>query len=853
MRKLASVFAFVIVLTIGSLVNLRGTGYWESGVNVSIPPNILYAGDTGVYEGIATVENEGQLEFRSGAKAAVLAGQQIRLRHGFKVLNGAEFWAFIDANSNGISDYLESIDGDGDDYFDALENLLGTDPGFASNSFSKDFNGDGILDIVEDVIHGGTASEILPPSYSSRYSGYQGGIESWYTPYGGYQGIAVNGGEVSGFLPSLSEYMDASFDVVCTFAAAYGWEFATRFPTESGRRYAVYGTDDNGSWVAYTNIIYGDGAEWTVYSSLYPYVWKVPQFVTLVQLGESTALTGSVQSGNYLNTGGAEYLQAVMPEVTSVTNGNYQVKLAYNNTFTSGGIIPVIFPRGSSPTLGSLEILGINIGVTGSGTITISFPAGLFGLPTEWDFGVIYFATPPADTPEIIKAVVNGDFPTGDWTSAAEEPLAKLIFAGDDTGDMVSWRVSPAPNGTYVWSATGSENITGPSGSSASEWRIANGDANPADWIAWRPGTYTIKCEITPSSGSPFVLQYQQEVGWRTAQYLVVGQVRPIQDFAPSSGQLANLRAEILEDFDDRYPWYFPYLPGLQIMHELEGLSVENLVRVWFAVEASPPWTLRTVNWPSIGNTEKFWMLQLMLNGNPDTVDLADGDITDGDIKTLKSLESFRMFGAFQTKYTIGPDGLIDQYFELKAPLTKEANAGRTKISASSPFLDFINDIGLPIPNNGSQLLIASEPSKFNDDLQVDRSGGRISFYNSVRVGREAQFPNFALFGRDVPYIFNEIIFGLDSTGRDRMNNIRLSVDKVWQQNGTTTGSVHFNEIRIYKRSRSFELLDFGFAPQGGAFRLDQGAGMLEPFILSVPAGQWPTIPPKPAVPGTVR
>jgi hypothetical protein len=116
--------------------------------------------------------------------------------------------------------------------------------------------------------------------------------------------------------------------------------------------------------------------------------------------------------------------------------------------------------------------------------------------------------------------------------------------------------------------------------------------------------------------------------------------------------------------------------------------------------------------------------------------------------------------------------------------------------------------------------------------------------FTSVRIGFEGQLPNFALFERNVPYIYNEIIFGTDSDGRDTQNQVRMSVDKVWSQIAGDTGLTYFNEIRIFRWSSSVNK----FVLETSPYQLGGGANMLQPFIHSIPDGQWTTLPPQPSV-----
>ncbi len=425
--------ASVVALSMFGGMGARGSGTWTTGENIAIPANIVTAGNSAVYEALVTAQNQGQLEFRDGARGALIAGERLELKPGFKAEAGATLWGMIDGNFNGISDHLESLDRDGDGYFDALEAVLGTSPTLDSTTFARDFDGDSRLDVVEDVIHGGTPSAYLP---SGSYPGYQGRLAAGYAAFGSFYSVAVSGGLVGGLLPSLSEYFDFNFDVVYTFFSLAGWAHGISFPTEAGARYVVYCTAPNGQWVPCSNVILGDGQVWSGYSPLYDYLWQIPQFVTLVRLGEPSALIGSPQSVNLFNSGG-EYIHEVKPEVKELEEeqegaATYEVELAYENAVTSGGVVPIMYPKGATPSLANVRILGVEVGVTGSGTLTISFPGGLFGKLENWTFALIYYQSTP------LRVDITGHRPGPDGAAIAEaleQNPANLVLPVNDNFD----------------------------------------------------------------------------------------------------------------------------------------------------------------------------------------------------------------------------------------------------------------------------------------------------------------------------------------------------------------------------------------------------------------------------------
>ncbi len=452
----------------------------------------------------------------------------------------------------------------------------------------------------------------------------------------------------------------------------------------------------------------------------------------------------------------------------------------------------------------------------------------------------------------MIKKVASGDITAVTWGNAAVEPLTQPIYAGDNNGDMVGWSLNDLLPGTYSWSATGPffDNaitfpltIQGPSGENVKEWRIARGDGDVNhDWIDWKPGTYRIKCRVQRPWGQISNLEYNQRVGWRSRRYLVAGQVRPLQDYSLTASQKTDLQAALLLGVDFGPNWNAAFF---------SALPLDELITAWM-VARGPNGLLgfpQVTSFPaSITEAMKFYMLQQELNNNPDEVDLRNLSVMDtAKIIELASNQSYRMYSEYQVKYVLSEYRRLQTVETVGSPT---AWSGPTKITIWSGLAGLINGAwlasnlpSLNLPTNGSQILIPSLENRFNNVQRFDRINGKVSLYTSARIGREASGPNYALFERDVPYIFNEIVFGLDEFGRDRANQVRLSMNIVWNQTVAGSGLNYFNEISLYEKvggSTAYSLLQ--------QYRLDGGAQMIRPFILSVPTGQFPTIEPQPLV-----
>ncbi|MGH7957177.1 MAG: hypothetical protein ACREH8_09205, partial [Opitutaceae bacterium] len=515
----------------------------------------------------------------------------------------------------------------------------------------------------------------------------------------------------------------------------------------------------------------------------------------------------------------------------------------------SGDIRGQVIPQGGQPTQGAWEdIRNILLG---------NRPPGVYDIATTSDTrGVPESSTPPAPgniirirltvtPPQILKKVVNGDYPTFGWNTATAASLATPIYSGDFNGDMVSWNITntggTAGPLTYTWKATGPEIINGPSGQGMSEWKIATGSA--AERLGWKPGNYVIRCDISEANGPPTFIEYDQPVGWRTDRFLVVGQVRPISDFTLSASQQAAFKADLIADAKNTGPLkYASWSSTLsQQIDDLAGPAPLSMVMpFWFALNSLPG--QRDAAFPSVPFNARYWMMQEILNANSDTEVLGE-TLSNVDKTNLLAVQSYRMLCEYQAKYLVGTDGKMvrDTVTSIGSPTTpgglaQLALGGPTKFTLPTWAISVLNAVG--VPNNGTQLVIASLPNLHNGAQRVDRAGGRISLYNSGRINLEASYINWALFHRDVPWIFSEVIFGLDSAGRDRQNMVPMSVNRRWNKAGPVGGSVHFNEIVIYRRNNGSDqyLLDRRFS-------LGNGANMLQFFIDSVPYGQWSTVP----------
>jgi hypothetical protein len=147
--------------------------------------------------------------------------------------------------------------------------------------------------------------------------------------------------------------------------------------------------------------------------------------------------------------------------------------------------------------------------------------------------------------------------------------------------------------------------------------------------------------------------------------------------------------------------------------------------------------------------------------------------------------------------------------------------------------LDLNSDPFDRLPYVNGQFQIPSEPGLYNKVVGTNRATRQISLSTAVRIGFEGQYPSYALLGRNMPYIFNEIILGLDELGRDTKDSIRVGIDKVWNEDGSEVRSSYSNNIMIYQETEP------NYYSRVKTFSIENGAGMLKPFLESVPAGSF--------------
>jgi len=445
--------------------------------------------------------------------------------------------------------------------------------------------------------------------------------------------------------------------------------------------------------------------------------------------------------------------------------------------------------------------------------------------------------------------IVDRDDPTKTWADAVTSDN-KTVYAGKESGDMISWAINGFDGGKFTWMATGptGDIISGPIKSSKNEWKIANGDSDTAnDWIKWKPGKYKIKCIVQPIDRASFEVEMDQEVGWRTETLLVIGQIVPTHAhdndepaFFPQNGgtdlsspSIAYRRA-ILYDLVE----YIPLPP-----HLIEALAIAplpitgKLTEGWFGYWAllkshdNTPRRPFSNSHPSgfgaVTDRHRLWMTQHVFNISYDRPSV-QAKFAEDEFIGIQQARQYRLLHRYQAKFEVQSGLIKGESFIAIKPI---GDQGTTKIYAgfepgTIPFIDN--------PSYG----ITEEPfvnPLSNKEGKVSTDAKAISSYLSIRVGDDGRNANWRLFGKDVPWIFSEIIFEVTSEGSVN-TRLRTSTDIKWKDGVVTSGTNPFNNLNIYKRTIDTLTGQVNYERQGEVLGMD---GHLESFLNSSSTA-WP-------------
>jgi len=463
--------------------------------------------------------------------------------------------------------------------------------------------------------------------------------------------------------------------------------------------------------------------------------------------------------------------------------------------------------------------------------------------------------------------VVDRDDPKKKWGSEKDHNASKPVYAGESCGDMVSWKLGGTDSWsstTFTWTAEGpgGETKTGPTGAGKNEWKIADGDDDTAnDWLKWKPGKWKIKVQIGSTQA-----EFEQEVGWRTEDYVVIGQIveththdgdaPPLvavgNNFWEISSPVALYRRAVLYDMLD-----LPVFDGVPDAAR-DALMVTplpitaKLSEAWFGYWYLMPAGLTpkgpfTQAHPSgngnVQNGHRFWALQHIFNVSPDAP-LVQPTFNADTFDTIKDAEQYRVIHRYKSKFVVTSDGKIDSGKVVK--INHVAEGGPTKMNFGIAAGEFS-----PIWNNPAYTFFSlpkqpSETNQYQGAHAVSQDGKKLSYYATGRVGAGGQNVNWRLMGKDAPWIFSEIIVEL-KPDRTVAAQIKASVDKSWNETtGAVAGETAFNKLNLYKGLVE-KRIDGSFVITFTRQQLMSMEGELEPFINSA-SGQRPEPPIPPSV-----
>lgn len=586
--------------------------------------------------------------------------------------------------------------------------------------------------------------------------------------------------------------------------------------------------------------------------------------------------------GSSTSSGGT--VTTVSGSGTSVGANHTQVRLQCSHTVTD--------PAGISRTFLLIQTrtnytpAGQTSGdpvVTVLGTATLTIPqgqkistqvSGSASLTYLRNLGGIAYVemAPPPSTPNtrveltllpIEVKVVDRDDPKKTWTDA-QTSSGGTVYAGKESGDMLSWKLSGLDSGTFTWKATGptDEVIYGPTGSGKSEWKIADGDSDTAnDWLKWKPGKYKITCNVQPSSGTSFDIDLDQEIGWRTESWMVIGQIVQTDTHegdAPAvieyngaldlSSPVVSFRRAVVHDIAG----WFPIGPAADPIREAVAVTpapiTGKLTEAWFGYWAmvmphslTPKGPFTDSSPLGIGNVtepHRLWMMQHLFNISYDKPSVGT-TISEEALSDILREQQYRILHRYQAKFQVEASGAIKS--GSFRPLSPLGDQGKTKINIGAEAGEFN-----PIWDNPAWVynLASDEPElspKSNMDGKVSADAHAISSYWSARVGAHGRNANWRLMGMDAPWIFSEIIFEMKPDGTVD-TRLRTSVDIAWKDGSVTSGTKQFNNLNIYKRTVTVDGV-VQYERKG----LLQMEGKLEPFVKSA-SGVWPEPPLSPEI-----
>ncbi len=450
---------------------------------------------------------------------------------------------------------------------------------------------------------------------------------------------------------------------------------------------------------------------------------------------------------------------------------------------------------------------------------------------------------------------VNRDNPTQTWANEQQQFWPTVMYGGVTAGDMAGWKLTvPAgwSGSVFTWKATDSQGnvINGPSGAGDNHWQISNGGNDPSGntTLTWRPDTYTIQCTIVASGGGTIPVTFTQKIGWRTEDYVVIGQIVSTDTFANSGPQgiidSTLFRAAITTDCAGAVS------SGSTLAGGLPVLAAPALPNSAFGFIEFASWGV----WPhaltpqgplsyagAVTEGNRYWMYENALNASVDTPTVAgpsDPPMTTSQLSATQALGNYRLFHHYQTRFTLTTAGTIDNFYDIH----KDGIVGKTKLDIpAGAFNPVVNTPPIVVHTvEADTNPIDALPNQAHTQTNTART--ELSSYASGRVGSDGQNVNWHVMGQDVPWIFSEILCQVASD-HTVTSNIEMSVNKDWKDNGTVSGAVNFNNLNIYKGVYTPATGQLNYVSQS----LLPMEGQLQGFISSVPYGTWPTPPTTPS------
>lgn len=317
---------------------------------------------------------------------------------------------------------------------------------------------------------------------------------------------------------------------------------------------------------------------------------------------------------------------------------------------------------------------------------------------------------------------VDRDDPSRTLNDARALSDGQPVYSNSTAGDLVAWRafvenVSMRTRvSQYKWTATGPETHSGPA---ASEWMVSN--------MNWKPGTYTISCEIRFDTGCTRTATYQQRVGIRTDDYVLYGTLLPTPENTSGVSEATLLR------------WNCPLAAPLGLLGEAGG----------FNQPLSPAHVPETT-------AERLFVVTRLLNLTadimPNPTDMArprftpeppvDGGAIPGiEVFGVSAVSGFRQAMHAQFKYLVNDDGTV---------VWPPSRVGEVfSITGNTPAPCSL----------GAIWFAGEEDSSRNDTVEPYANGKGFSYIMKIRGGSHIAAGQHLLLRRELPWVFFRLRF----------------------------------------------------------------------------------------------